>query len=126
MNSVIAIPEFRSMVAPRFDFSEKLLIIKIAGEDLVKEVVSISEVSIDEKILILKNRGVEKLICHGIKGSDIELLKQAKIEVIFMVTGYINDVVKAYKEDNLKTMSIETNCFCQRRRKRYRQRHNES
>ncbi|MBF0367548.1 MAG: hypothetical protein HQK50_18380 [Oligoflexia bacterium] len=126
MNSIIAIPVFRDMVAPRFDFSEKLLIIKIAEEDFVKEMISTRDASIDEKISILKRCSVKKLICHGVKATEVELLNQAQIEVIFMVTGYVDDVVKAYKNGNLKMMSIEANCCCKRRRRRYRHKHDEN
>jgi hypothetical protein len=114
----VAIPIFLDRISPRLDCARRLLVLRIEDNCLVeKRELDISHLPPDEKIIQLKQMGIEQLICGGIRLEDRIGLNRFGIQVASPVFGEINTVIESFLKGALRAPG----CSCpnrQRRRKR--------
>lgn len=93
----IAIPIFGSRVSPVFSACMRVLIIDIeADREIDRREIYLQGLSIPERVSILKNVGVETLICCGIQEMTCNLLKNLKIRLISGIAGEVEEVLDAF------------------------------
>lgn len=93
----IAISIWNNSVSNTFDFARKLLLVELEnGHEISRLEVPIQAHSLPERLVCLKNRGVNLLICGAISRALACMITSSKIEILPFVTGNIDDVLKAY------------------------------
>jgi quinolinate synthase len=98
----VAIPIFRSRVAPVFDTCLSVLLIQIENERQTgKTELHFDKLSPVERVSALKRAGVTTLICGGITRALDKLLKGSGISVIRGVAGEVEEVLRAFMSDRL-------------------------
>jgi predicted Fe-Mo cluster-binding NifX family protein len=113
----VAIPIFLDRVSPRLDCARRLLILHIEDNRLVeKRELDISPWSGDEKIIQLRQLGIEQVICGGIRLEDKMGLNRFGIQVASPVFGEIDTVIEAFLRGALKGAA----CPCPGRQRRRR------
>ena len=99
----VAIPIFLDRISPRLDCARRMLILEIEKDRLVdKRELDISHWLPDEKIIQLRQLGIEQLICGGIRDQDRMGLNQLGIQVAFSVFGEVDRIIGEYLQGNLK------------------------
>ncbi len=93
----VAIPKFNSRVSPRFEFAPKVLVVTVDdGKVVDREEYSLNDLDPMRKSALLKEQGVNVLICGGINGFFVRLLMGNGIEVICMVSGEAEEVLNHF------------------------------
>jgi len=113
----VAIPVFLDRISPRLDCARKLLVLKIDANQLVeRSELDISHWPPDEKIIQLRQMGIDQLICGGIRNEDRIGLNHLGIEVASSIYGEVDWIIREYLQGNIKV----TCCRCRKRRQRMR------
>ncbi len=113
----VAIPVFLDRVSPRLDCARRLLVLQIENNRLVeKRELDISPWPPNEKIIHLRQLGIDQLICGGIRDQDRMGLHHWGIDVAFSVFGEVDRIIGDYLQGNLKVPC------CRGRKGRRRQR----
>ncbi len=100
----VAIPKFNSRVSPRFEFAPKVLVATVDdGKVVDREEYSLKGFDPMRKIALLREEGVNVLICGGISIFFVRLLMGNGIEVISMVSGEAEEVLNHFVNGNLDT-----------------------
>ena len=105
----VAIPMFNSRVSPSFDFASNVLVATVdSGKVLDKEKYSLINLNPIRRSALLRQHGVNVLICGGISDFTGRLLMGNGIEIIPMVSGEAEEVLNHFVRGNLdvKTTSI--------------------
>ena len=105
----VAIPMFNSRVSPSFDFASNVLVATVgSGKVLEKDKYSLINLNTIRRSALLRQHGVNVLICGGISGFTVRLLMGNGIEVIPMVSGEAEEVLNHFVKGNLdvKTTSV--------------------
>ena len=93
----VAIPTFNSRVSPRFDFAPKVLIATVdKGKIVEREHYSLISLNTIRRGILLREHGVDVLICGGISNFSVRLLSENGIKVIPMVAGELEDVLEQF------------------------------
>ncbi|PID26942.1 MAG: dinitrogenase iron-molybdenum cofactor biosynthesis protein [Candidatus Cloacimonadota bacterium] len=103
MKKIVAISIFNHRIAPVFDVSLKVLIIDTNSEDQLPKEKELPK-QIDEKILAIKNSGVEILLCGAISIQVLERIERAGIEVYPFARGSICEILSKLKEGKIDKM----------------------
>lgn len=111
----VAIPIFLDRVSPRLDCAGKLLILGIQGAQLAER----SELDIrhwgpDEKILNLRQLGIQEIICGGIRYEDRAGLQRLGIQIFSPVFGEVQTIIKQYLKGVLEPFP----CYRRNRKRR--------
>ena len=105
----VAIPKFNSRVSPRFEFAPKVLVVTVDdGKVVDREEYSLNDLDPMRKSALLKEQGVNVLICGGINGFFVRLLMGNGIEVICMVSGEAEEVLNHFIDGNLDVATTPT------------------
>jgi predicted Fe-Mo cluster-binding NifX family protein len=100
----IAIPMFNSRVSPRFDFAPKVLIAKVEnGKVVEREHYSLNNLNTIRRGTLLREQGVNVLICGGISNFSIRLLLENGIQVVPMIAGELEEVLNQFIDGHLDT-----------------------
>ena len=124
----VAIPMFNSRVSPSFDFASNVLVATVdGGKVLEKEKYSLNNLNPIRRSALLKQQGVNVLLCGGISDFAGRLLVGNGIEVFPMISGEAEEVLNHFIKGNLDvkrtSVSIERGTGRYRgRRGRYRRR----
>lgn len=103
----VAIPLFTNRVSPHFDFAEKALIAKVEnGEVIAREQFSLINLNTIRRGALLREHGVDVVICGGISTFSVRLLLENGMQVIPMVAGEVEDVLNQFVKGHLSTGSI--------------------
>ena len=97
----IAVSIYNGQVAPVFDVAESLLLLAINEEEIIDEVLPLTDMNEFEKILSLKTNNINSLICGAISRKLQYMIESNNIQVFPFVTGEVKDVVKAFLDNNL-------------------------
>lgn len=97
----IAISIYNGQIAPVFDVAESLLLLAINEEEIIDEVLSLTDMNEFEKIGLLKTNDTNTLICGAISRQLQYMIESNNIQVFPFVTGEVKDVVKAFLDNNL-------------------------
>ena len=93
----IAIPQWQGQVSTVFDFAGKLLLIDIGGQkEIDRSQVDLPDESLPQRVAMLKNHGVDVLICGAISRPLAFMVTGVGIEVLPYVSGPVDEVLKAY------------------------------
>ena len=100
---MLAIPIFRSRVAPVFNWCSKVLLLpKDAGDcSSCKEAILAGVTDPLERLRILRKNGVTTLICGALSPNLLHHAEHLNMQIICGVAGNVQDVLKAYQADQL-------------------------
>ena len=91
----VAIPIFLDRISPRLDCARRMLILHIEKNQLVeKKELDISHWPPDEKIIHLKQMGVDQLICGGIRIGDKNGCRHFGIQVTSSFYGEVKPIIE--------------------------------
>jgi len=100
--AILAIPVFRSRVAPVFDSCLQALVIRTGNDpDAERSDLSLRNLSSSERVSILKTAGVTTLICGGISHTLHAILESSGISVITGIAGEVEEVLSAFASHRL-------------------------
>jgi predicted Fe-Mo cluster-binding NifX family protein len=98
----IGIPIFDCRISPVFDYSTHLEVIEIeGGVEAGSRGIVLDGMGISERVKVLRNAGVDVLICAGLCKELSHLLESMGIKVISGIIGARDDVLGAYLRDEL-------------------------
>ena len=122
----IAIPLFIDRISPRFDFAPTLGLFNIEGEKIMdSREISCEGWNENERILQLKELGVDTLICGGLPNYLMGLLNHNGIKVIPWVAGNASEALTLFLRGRLSSgMALcpekrRRGRFCRRRTRPY-------
>ena len=100
--SKVAMPVFRSRIAPVLDSCLQVLVIHIHHDgDTEKSELHLNGLSPVERVSVLKRTGVTTLICGGISQAMQTMLEGARIHVVTGIAGPVEEVLSAFMADRL-------------------------
>jgi predicted Fe-Mo cluster-binding NifX family protein len=90
----IAIPRFEESVAPCFEYSATMAIFTVEGMEIVSQVdVSIRSRVAFDRIRLLREHGVDTVICGGVQEVYEDMLRAHGIHVVSWVAGNVEDLL---------------------------------
>jgi predicted Fe-Mo cluster-binding NifX family protein len=112
----VAVPVWNGRVSPVFDAAGHLLIVEVFGH----EAASVEGCELRQDcVQVLRELGVEVLICGAISNDLEERVLAAGIEVVAEIRGRVDDVIRAHAEDKLARPEFSMpGCHSRRRRPR--------
>jgi len=118
-NMNVAIPFFNQRVSPRFEYAPALLLARVEDNKVVeKRELSLAKHDFFRRCALIKELGVDTLICGGINGFTIRLLDWRNVQVVSPIAGEVEEVLQRFLEGKLDLSFPQ---FCAgRRRRRYR------
>ena len=115
---MLAIPVFRSRVAPVLDWCSKVLLFPegVPDSSLCEEIALTDVADSFERLRALKKMGVTTLVCGALSADLLRYAENLKLRVICGVAGGVPDVLDAYKEGRLDQPRFWLpGCRCKRR-----------
>ena len=98
----LAIPLFNSRVSPRFEFAPALLLATTEDRQVLeRKQVDLDGYDLFQRSALLKELGVDLLICGGIQGFITRSLGAGNIAVISPISGDVEDVLQRFLRGNL-------------------------
>ena len=95
----VAIPIFNGRVSPRFDFALKVLVATVEKEEVTgRDTYSLLNLNPIRRNSLLRELGVDVLICGGISDFSIRYLLDLGVEVVAMVSGEAEEVLETLKK----------------------------
>jgi predicted Fe-Mo cluster-binding NifX family protein len=89
-------------ISPLFDTTQKLLVVDFDNRHVVgQHRVIFDNESAAARASTLAALGVDVLICGAISASFVNFIKAHHIDIIFFVSGKIDDVIEAYVSGTL-------------------------
>jgi len=103
----IAIPLFNSRVSPRFDFAARLLVVTITdGEITDRQEFSLANLNPIKRTSLLHGLRVQLMLCGGISCFAERFIKSYGIEVVSLVQGEVEEVLRLFVNGNLSSAII--------------------
>ncbi len=103
----ISISVLDNRVAPVFDVSKSFMIFEVSDEKVLnKGTFSLNTIGCNEIIEKLKKDGVGIIICGAVSGQLLNSLDLSGIKLIPWISGQVDDIVKAYRENRLESASF--------------------
>ena len=98
----LAIPRFGESVAPCFEYSATIAIFTIADKRIVEQVdfALQSQLAFD-RVRLLRDQGVDTLICGGIQDRFEDLIAATDIQVVSWVSGKVEELLKRFLNGQL-------------------------
>lgn len=99
----LAVPVHQNRVSPLFDVAARVRVLESGMDPRRAEMGSLllEGMTPVQRVELLKRVGVRCLICAGISGLCLSLLRGAGIEVVNGVVGEIEEVMDAYRMGSL-------------------------
>ena len=98
----IAIAIWNDCVSNVFDFADCILLVEIDDDkEISRSQISFESKSFPQRISQLKALKVDLLVCGAISRALAEMVTAAGIEILAYVTGNINEVLEAYRSEQL-------------------------
>lgn len=99
---MLAIPVFRSRVAPVLNWCSRVFIISADGtdEETGREIV-LNEINGFERLRKLRERGIDILICGALSPDLLSYGRSLGIQIIPGISGFIDEVLVAFREKKL-------------------------
>jgi predicted Fe-Mo cluster-binding NifX family protein len=100
--TTVAMPVYRSRIAPVFDFSDSVLLINLENNrEVERSVMQLKAVPPSERVGALTRVGVRTLVCAGISDLLKTMLEASGIRVIWGVAGEFENVLTAFMRNSL-------------------------
>lgn len=115
---MLAIPIFRSRVAPVLNWCSKVLLFPKGASDSssCEEVTLPDSIDAFERMRVLQSKGVTTLVCGALSPGLLHYAEDLELEVICGVAGRVSDVLEAYREHKLDQPHFRLpGCRCGRR-----------
>lgn len=115
---MVAIPVFRSRIAPVFNWCSTVLLFPEGTRDSSsgQKVVLNDAADCYERLRVLRQKGATTLVCGALTPDVLHYAENLKLEVICGVAGELHDVLKAYEEHKLDQPRFRLpGCRCRRR-----------
>lgn len=98
----IALATYKDRIASLFESSDRFIIFDSNKQEIQRpHTVLIRDNSASTLLHELKTHDARVVICGAISGCTSQMLEGQGIQVIPWVTGYINDVIEAYRNRHL-------------------------
>ena len=98
----VAIPIFNNRVSPRFEYAPALLLASVEHNRVVeKNELSLAEHDFFRRCALIKELGVDTLVCGGINGFTARLLAGRNVQVVSPVSGDVEDVLQHFLQGKL-------------------------
>lgn len=98
----IAIPIWRERVSPLFDSAGCVLMVRLEdGEELDRWRLRLRGYHPGQRLHLLMMAQIDILICGALSGAMRGMMESAGVTVIAWRTGLVEDVLRAYLNDNL-------------------------
>ena len=99
-----AVTEWQGRIAPLFDVAGTVRVVEKspAGNSGVEQRVSLPTDCPHSKIAALESLGVSALVCGAISRQVRECIEARGIQVLPFVSGALDDVIDAWREDRLE------------------------
>ncbi len=99
---MLAIPVFRSRVAPVLDWCSKIIIVPEKDADAAsgRQIDVINE-NIFRQMQILRDQGIKTLICGALSPEMLNYGESLGMKIIHGIAGDIEEVLQAYREQKL-------------------------
>jgi predicted Fe-Mo cluster-binding NifX family protein len=112
----VAIPVFRSRISPVFDVAHLCLLVRLRnGAEAERTEVALKGRLPMERVALLRDEGVNVLICGAITGPTRFLVETAGMRILAGVAGDVDKVLRAFRE-----RALDQPCFrmpgCRRQR----------
>jgi predicted Fe-Mo cluster-binding NifX family protein len=100
----IIVPFFQERVSPVFDSCRRILVIDIEdGREVDRKEIYLDNLTLPERISILRRLGASAVICGGISEALSRMLGGIHIRLVNGVAGGVDEVVCAYLNDELES-----------------------
>ncbi len=100
--AMLAIPVFRSRVAPVLDWCSKIIIIPEEGADAASgRQIDVMEGNIFRLMRTLREQGIKTLICGALSFEMLNYGESIGFRIIHGIAGEIEEVLQAYREQKL-------------------------
>jgi CheY-like chemotaxis protein/predicted Fe-Mo cluster-binding NifX family protein len=98
----VAIPIFRSRVAPVFDYCVRVSVFDIGDDDQIeRSELYLGTLAPTERVGALIKEGVTTLVCSGISDALDKMLQTSGISVIGGIVGSVEEVLEAFMSDRI-------------------------
>jgi predicted Fe-Mo cluster-binding NifX family protein len=98
----VAVMLYGTRVSPRFNYSQRVLIVELEGQQEVhRRKMPVKGCAPEQITELLSKQGVELVICGGMNHCFQELFKERGIAVIWGIIGDLEDVLTAYQANRL-------------------------
>jgi predicted Fe-Mo cluster-binding NifX family protein len=98
----LAIPRFGEQVAPCFEYSATIAIFTVERRRIVDQVdFSLQSREALDRVRLLRDQGVDTLICGGVHAFFENMLVEHGIQVISWVSGNVDDLLRQYLHGQL-------------------------
>lgn len=103
---IVAIPRFGEEVAPCFEYSATITIFHVVkGEVLNQTDFTLQSQHPFDRFRLLRDQGVETLICGGLEEKFEDLVSAHGIQVISWVSGSVQDLLEQFIRGTLKSQT---------------------
>ena len=122
----VAIPIFQGRISPAFDWCREMLVVEL---DANRHEVSRNETKFEDsspsgRARLLRELGVDVLLCGGISAQLACLIESSRAEVVPWVAGEVDTVLEAYLKGNvLQPEFMMPGRCCGRGGREFRHRH---
>ncbi len=98
----IAIPRFGEQVAPCFEYSATIAIFTVERRRVVDQIdFSLQSREALDRVRLLRDQGVDTLICGGVHAFFENMLVEHGIRVISWVSGNVDDLLRQFLRGQL-------------------------
>lgn len=98
----VAIPRMGELVAPCFEYCATMAIFTVAGRQVLDQVdFPLRSRDPFDRVRLLRDQGVDTLICGGMQDIYEELVRASGFEVISWVAGAVEDLLDMYLRGRL-------------------------
>ncbi|MFC1683480.1 NifB/NifX family molybdenum-iron cluster-binding protein [Candidatus Zixiibacteriota bacterium] len=105
----IALPLFGSRISPRFDCAAQVMLARVEdGRVVARESVATEAQHCLTRINWLCQRGVQVVICGGISGFSLRMLKDRGLRVLPGLTGDAEEVLQLFLDGRLRSNQFKS------------------
>ena len=98
----VAIPRMGEAVAPCFEYCTTMAIFTVAESGAVDQVdFPLSSREPFDRVRLLRDQGVDTVICSGMQEVYEDLLQASGFQVISWVSGYVEDLLRTFLRGGL-------------------------
>jgi predicted Fe-Mo cluster-binding NifX family protein len=98
----VAIPRFGEFVAPCFEYSATIAIFITRGRQIVDQTdFRLQSRDPVDRVRLLRDQGVETLICGGVQDRFEDLVVASGIRVVSWVSGRVEELLKLFLDGRL-------------------------
>jgi predicted Fe-Mo cluster-binding NifX family protein len=98
----VAIPRFGEVVAPCFEYSATIAIFTVDRKRILDEQdFCLQSREALDRVRLLRDQGVDTLICGGVHSVFEDMLEENRIQVISWVSGEVDELIRQFLRGGL-------------------------